>query len=429
MQFTKLNSQISILVTGRLLSGIGSGLTLFYASIFFASDRFGMTKTAVGFAVGSAAISGVLGRFLSGLMTDSPIWGRRRTLLISALVSTAGSFVLATAWDFPSLVAGNLLAGLGVGLYWPAIEAAISDLTETTNRQEAYAINRLADNIGLGLGIILGGAVIAMTGAYRALFIADGISFSIFFAIIYRGILDDRTPAKTAIKREITEEIEEIINPRTESQENGWRVVLSDRPFLVYIAANIAFTTYISQVHTTMPLYFSEFVSGGLPPEIISAIFTWHLVLCIIFQLPVAQSLRRLSHARALIFSALFWGAGFLPIALAGLLPIGQLAWILLGSGILAIATVSYTPSASSLVAELAPPSLRGLYHSLNAQCWAAGFFIGPILGGWALDRPRPLADALWPGLALSVGATILILLLFERILSKSRAKAEHRSN
>lgn len=426
MQLTKLNSQISTLVAGRLLSGIGSGLTLFYASIFFASDRFGITKTAVGFVVGSAAISGVLGRFLSGLMTDSPIWGRRRTLLISALVSTAGSFVLATAWDFPTLVAGNLLAGFGVGLYWPAIEAAISDLTETKNRQEAYAVNRLADSIGLGLGIILGGAVIAMTGAYRALFIADGISFSIFFAIIYRGISDDRIPAKTEIKREITEE---IIEARTEPVENGWRVVLSDRPFLIYIAANIAFTTYISQVNTTMPLYFSEFVSGGLAPEIISAIFTWHLVLCIVFQLPVAQSLRRFSHPRALIFSALFWGAGFLPIALAGLLPIGQLAWILLGSGILAIATVSYTPSASSLVAELAPPSLRGLYHSLNGQCWAAGFFIGPILGGWVLDRPRPLADALWPGLSLSVGATILILLLFERILSKNRAKAEHRSN
>lgn len=426
MQLTKLNSQISTLVAGRLLSGIGSGLTLFYASIFFASDRFGITKTAVGFAVGSAAISGVLGRFLSGLMTDSPIWGRRRTLLISALVSTAGSFVLATAWDFSTLVAGNLLAGLGVGLYWPAIEAAISDFTDIKNRQEAYAINRLGENIGLGLGIILGGAVIAMTGAYRALFIADGISFSIFFAIIYRGISDYRIPPKTEIKREITEQ---TIKPRTESLENGWRVVLSDRPFLIYIAANIAFTTYISQIHTTMPLYFSEFVSGGLPPEIISAIFTWHLVLCIVFQLPVAQNLRRLSHARALIFSALFWGAGFLPIALAGLLPIGQLAWILLGSGILAIATVSYTPSASSLVAELAPLSLRGLYHSLNAQCWAAGFFIGPVLGGWVLDRPRPLADALWPGLALSVGATILILLLFERILSKSRAKAEHRSN
>ena len=243
MQLTKLNSQISTLVAGRLLSGIGSGLTLFYASIFFASDRFGITKTAVGFVVGSAAISGVLGRFLSGLMTDSPIWGRRRTLLISALVSTAGSFVLATAWDFPTLVAGNLLAGFGVGLYWPAIEAAISDLTETKNRQEAYAVNRLADSIGLGLGIILGGAVIAMTGAYRALFIADGISFSIFFAIIYRGISDDRIPAKTEIKREITEE---IIEARTEPVENGWRVVLSDRPFLIYIAANIAFTTYIS---------------------------------------------------------------------------------------------------------------------------------------------------------------------------------------
>ena len=54
---------------------------------------------------------------------------------------------------------------------------------------------------------------------------------------------------------------------------------------------------------------------------------------------------------------------------------------------LLALAKVIYIPSASSLVGDLAPQSLRGVYFSLESQCWAVGYFIGPSLGGWALDQ------------------------------------------
>ncbi|UWU48277.1 Major Facilitator Superfamily protein [Limnospira platensis C1] len=78
------------------------------------------------------------------------------------------------------LILGNLLLGLGIGLYWPATETIVADLTTGKTRNEAYAITRLGDNIGLQVGIIMGGVVIATTGAYRLLFVLDGLSFLIF---------------------------------------------------------------------------------------------------------------------------------------------------------------------------------------------------------------------------------------------------------
>jgi MFS family permease len=94
-----------------------------------------------------------------------------------------------------------------------------------------------------------------------------------------------------------------------------------------------------------------------------------------------------------------------------------HLGWAIFSLGIFAIASVSYTPSASALITDLAPESQRGVYFSINSLCWAAGYFIGPPLGGWALDQPRPVADNFWLGLALSMGITIAILRYLEQIL------------
>src|ERR671916_1732200 len=117
----QLGHQVWILATGRLLSQIGTGFTLFYAPIFFV-NQVGLSATAVGIALGSGSITGVVGRFLGGSFADSKFWGRRRTLLLSAAISAVASVILALSFNFPTFIIGNLLMGLGVGLYWPATE-------------------------------------------------------------------------------------------------------------------------------------------------------------------------------------------------------------------------------------------------------------------------------------------------------------------
>jgi MFS family permease len=389
-----------------LLSQIGSGFTLFYAPIFFV-NQVHLSAVAVGLGLGSASISGVVGRLLSGSLSDSPSWGRRRTLLLSALVSAIASFVLAATTNFPIFVIGNLLMGLGLGLYWPATEAVVADLTTPDQRNEAYALTRLADSLGLGLGVVLGGVLISATGAYRTLFILDGISFVVFLGVVYVAIA-------------------ETVKPKNEPQQwlKGWGVALRDRALLVYALVNILFTTYISQIQSTMPLYFSNFVSvgnasQGFAPKEISALFTGHLVLSVLCQLPVARWLNRFSRPRALMISALIWAVGFVLVWATGVTSSGQWLWASLSLAVLAIANVAYTPAASSLVVDLAPESLRGVYLSINSQCWAIGYFIGPPLGGWALDQSKFVAYSFWLGLALSVAIALGILQSLQRLMSQ----------
>jgi MFS family permease len=386
---------------GRLLSEIGSGFTLFYAPIFFV-QQVGLSATSVGLALGSASISGVAGRLISGTYADR--WGRKPVLLLSTLVLALACFIFAATNNLPTLVVGCLVQGLGLGLYWPANEAIVADLTDGEGRTFAYAITRLADNIGMGLGIIAGGLLISSTGAYRVLFIIDGVSFCCFFLMLAVGIQETLQAPKTAVRF-----------------FSGYTRALRDRRLLVYVTVNIILTIYISQTQSTLPLYFSQFVpqSGarGFSPQVISTLFTGHLLMTIAAQIPMLKLLAKFSQARSLMISGGFWILGFACITMTGTSASYQLLWASLGLGLFALAIVAYTPTASALIADLAPSSLRGVYTSINSLCWAAGYAIGPPLGGWALDRSPQFAHNFWLGLAATVPIVWLILGWLERLV------------
>lgn len=400
----KLDRRIWILIIGRLLCQAGTGFVLFYAPIFFV-NQVGLSAAAVGFGIGSESISGVFGRLIGGSLADSPQWGRRKTLLLAAAISALADLVLVFSNSFPTFLAGNLLMGLGVGLYWPATEAVVADLASLENRNEAFALNRLADSLGLGLGIVLGGGLIALTGAYRALFVADALSFIVFFGIIYRAIGETLSP--------------QTVNKRA---WQGWAVALRDRPLWVYVTANVLFTTYLALISSTLPLYLTNFVSPksegrGFDSVVISGLFAWHVALAALCQLPVARALNRWSRPQALMISAVLWAIGFGLVWVTGVATEAHLAWAGLSLAVLAFATVCYTPAASSLVVGLAPESSRGVYLSINSLCWAAGYFVGPVVGGWAMSQSQPVADRFWIVVALSVAGAIAILQYLDRML------------
>jgi MFS family permease len=308
--FPRLQRQVWLLAFGRFLSQIGTGFTQFYAPIFFV-NQVGLSATSVGLGIGSAAVSGVLGRAIGGTLADAPKWGRRRTLLLSAGINAIASFTLAIAHNFPIFILGNLLLGFGTGIYWPATEAVVADLTSPEQRNEAYSITRLADALGLGMGVVLGGILISTTRLYRLLFVIDGISFIVFFGVIYAII--------TETNRAIA----------THSQLDSWKIALSDRRLLTYAFVNTMFTMYIIQIDSTLPLYFTNFVrvngsNSGFPPTTISALFTGYLTLTILTQLPVTRLLNSLRRPQVLKISTFFWGVGFCLIYYTGTSALGD---------------------------------------------------------------------------------------------------------
>jgi len=195
---------------------------------------------------------------------------------------------------------------------------------------------------------------------------------------------------------------------QTTSQLQGMGQILrQDKTLQVYVVINTTFTFFLAQTNSALPLYLKNFVgTQGLSHVEITAFFTLFVLVTAALQIPVVRLSRPLGLIGTLQLSAWFWGAGFAGIALTGLLQLP--AW--LGLSLLAVATAAYLPTASTWVAQLAPWELRGTYLAVNSLCWSAGYLLGPPVGGWFLDLPRPTADGLWIFLvllALAVGVQL----------------------
>ncbi|MBL1210364.1 MFS transporter, partial [Geminocystis sp. GBBB08] len=278
--------------------------------------------------------------------------------------------------------------------YWPPAEALVADLTTPNQRNSAFAISRLADNLGLGLGVIIGGWLIALTNNYRLLFIIDGFSFVVFYFVIYYSIQE-------------TYQIETTHSTKW----HGWSLTLQDKSLWIFCLVNVMFTTYISQIQTTLPLYLTNFtVNHQFSIANISSLFSLHIIFAAAFQLPVVKILNRLTRIQGLTLSLAMWGLTFI---LSWMSPnVAQFAfyWGIFGVLMAAMALITYNPSASALIVDLAPISLRGIYFAINSQCWAIGYLIGPPLGGFVLDQGIIQAHNFWLILASTVIIAMIIL-------------------
>lgn len=406
-----LKREIWILVAGQLLLYIGQGFTLVYASIFFV-NQLGFSTTQVGLALSSSGLSGIFGRFFAGGAIDSRWLGRRGTLLLAAMVSALACFCLAFADTFALLVTGNLLLGLGLSLYWPATLAVIADLATADHRAEAFALSQLSNNLGLGVGALLAGQYIALAGSYRALFVAKGGVYLIFGGVIWWAIAETRQTETTLGQL-----------------AKNWGKALRDRRLVTFLLANTFFALYGAQLSSSLPLYLANFVPSGnarlgFSEQLISYLFFWHALIKIIGQLPLTRWAKQINHVSILLFTLILWASSATFFWLTGIVSAYALITALAGFFLVAIAEMLYGPAASSLTSELAPSDQRGIYFSLESECWAIGFLLGPALGGWVLDHPIQGGANLWLALVVSTGLPGIILIYLRHLLSLENADA-----
>lgn len=375
---------VGLLALGRFLSQVGSGCTFIAAPVFFAQE-VGLSPLEVGLGLGLGSLAGVPARWFSARWSDQARRGRRWTILRAVALAAIATALLALARDFAGFLTANLLLGFAIGLYWPAAETLIADLTQPGERSDAFALNRFADNLGLGIGIALAG-VLADRGAYRPLFWIDALSFLGLGLLLRRGLP----------RPEPFHSLRSASGPPVSVRD----CLRSDRRLWLFMPANVLLTMFLALQQTVLPLYWRRF--SDRPMLEISTDFVASLVLTVLLQPPAAAWLNRWGLGRGLQGAALLWGVGLGALAL---LP-GRLA--LVPMLIWALATVLYLPGSSAYVAAIAPPERRATYLALNSQCWGLGYLLGPPLGGWALELGTPglqgLAIALLLAVALIVG-------------------------
>src|SRR5438067_8578172 len=102
----------TVAATGGFL--FGYDLAVVSGAIIFLQKQFALSTYQVGFAIGSAQIGCILAPFCAGPLSDR--WGRRRTLVLAALLFAIAAAGTAFPRNMVQFNAFRIIAGVAIGL-------------------------------------------------------------------------------------------------------------------------------------------------------------------------------------------------------------------------------------------------------------------------------------------------------------------------
>jgi MFS family permease len=178
----------------RLISMLGDGAVLFLTPIVFHEQAFSASRITEGLAL--AALAGTAGRLLSGVLLDRGLRCSVPVLLAFAS-SLLGDIVLFGAESFSRYLLGQLLLGIAMGLYWPAIELAVPLSCAPLRSAQAFALVRSADAAGVAAGVLIG-ALLASQGWLRGIFLVDISCLLVLTLLLWRRPLPATAPQRGA---------------------------------------------------------------------------------------------------------------------------------------------------------------------------------------------------------------------------------------
>jgi MFS family permease len=342
---------------------VGAGGVLYLTPIVFHQESFSAAGVTGGLA--AAALAGTAGRFLSGALLDRGL-PCSLPILLTVLFGLGGDALLLAARHFPGYLGGQLLLGIGAGLYWPAIELAVPLTCAPVPSARAFALVRSADALGVACGALLG-AALAQVGHLRGIYLVD------MACLVTVALLLRHRPLPAA-------------HPRREGGSGGDALSWL-RPLLPLFVVVLVATGLPALMQSALPL---DLVRGGLRraplPETLGALLMGlQLFLMVLLQWPVGQAMAKRPVRTGLGVSLLSFALGTLLLALSALLEQG-LVLLLLAQLPLAFGATAFLPTATEAVVELAPLAHQGLAMALFSQCFALSAIAAPLLAGGLLD-------------------------------------------
>jgi sugar porter (SP) family MFS transporter len=148
-----------------LLFGFDTGVIS--GAILFIKGAFGLTPFAEEVLVSAALVGAVAGSTLSGRFTD--VLGRKRAILITAVIFAVGSLLCAVAGNLPLLILGRLAVGVAIGVASYTAPLYISEMAPPNLRGALVTLNQLAITTGILLAYVVD-AVFAPSNGWRFMF-------------------------------------------------------------------------------------------------------------------------------------------------------------------------------------------------------------------------------------------------------------------
>lgn len=130
---------------GGLLFGFDTAVVS--GAIGFMQEKFSLTDFQVGWAVSSLIVGCIVGAAFAGVLSDK--FGRKKTLIFSAILFIVGSIGSAIPDTFDAYILFRIIGGLGIGLTSTICPLYNAEIAPPKYRGRLVALNQLATVTGI----------------------------------------------------------------------------------------------------------------------------------------------------------------------------------------------------------------------------------------------------------------------------------------
>src|SRR5256712_59526 len=180
--FSVLPGKVRWIVFSNAFGAVGFGSLAVFIPAYF--PEVGVSSQVVGLLLGAVGVSMVVSAAPLGIYSDRR--GRKGLLLIGSAILPPSILVFALTTDVKWMVLAALVAGVGEGAFLSSWNAIIADQTTVEQRNAAFALSFVLNNVFSGVGFALPLSfpfIQAQTGLgsqtihVAALVITDGLGF------------------------------------------------------------------------------------------------------------------------------------------------------------------------------------------------------------------------------------------------------------
>lgn len=381
----------AIAALSGILFGYDTGVVS--GAILFINDEFHLSPQANGLVVSAVLLGALLGAALSGRLADS--MGRKRLLIIDALIFIAGTLATAVGPTITFIIGGRIIVGLAIGLASYVAPLYISEIAPAHYRGALVSLNQLAITLGILLSYLVD-YYFAPQGQWRLMFAAGALPALVFFCGLFYlpdspRFMAAKGQMKSALatlirihgNKDQAEQELNAIQVSLHQQHDDWRLLFSPaiRSTLL-IGIGLAVLQQITGINTIIYYAPTIFRMAGFESATSAIMATMGVgvvfVLFTLIALPLIDTLGR----RPLLLAGLLGMA----VSLCALswafhqsADIALLKWVTMASMLVYIACFGFSlgPIVWLMIAEIYPLKVRGLGSSLaTAANWGSNMFV-----------------------------------------------------
>jgi MFS family permease len=388
--------QFWLLFWGLLISTIGSSM-IWPFLLIYVSKRLQLPLTVVASLMTINAVAGVTSALTAGPILDR--FGRKWVMVVSLGMTALGYIFLSGANSYGVFAILMVISGAFTPLYRVGADAMMADLIPPAKRMDAYSLLRMSNNIGVSLGPAIGGWI--ATSSYTTAFYIAAAGMTIY-GLMVTILARETLPARTDEQKS-----------KSVERFGGYGRIIRDKEFRFFLGAFTLNQIVASLMWILLPVYANH--NFGVPESLYGFIPTTNALMVVFFQLWVTRKTKNRSPYYVLAYGALFYAIGVGSVALGW-----GFSTFLISMVIATIGELIMTPTATTLVANMAPADMRGRYMSLYGLTWNVAAGIGPLMGGFLGDNLG--AKSTWMG-GLVIGIVSVFGFLMMRQLFRVKTE------